>query len=150
MLTGQRGRHAEPDVVPLDIFVSEMHLPYVRLRKQSWQEDERIARQHLSPALGHRPLSGILRHEVEAGCEAWLQPPATAFQRYSKAYVPLRYGILPGRHSLCSGVSFLKIRIQRGRCLTPDEAQRLMCELKQSGRPEAVALCLLLLTGAQE
>ena len=65
----RRGGHGESGAVILDVFVENVYLPHVKLRKRSWQVDERIARQHLSPAFGHRPLGGMSRFEVEA----WLQ-----------------------------------------------------------------------------
>ena len=49
----------------LDAFVSQIYLPHIKIRKRSWKIDERIARQHLSPAFGDRSLSEIERGEVE-------------------------------------------------------------------------------------
>ncbi len=49
----------------LDAFVSQIYLPNIKIRKRSWQIDERIARKYLSPVFGHRLLSEIKRSEVE-------------------------------------------------------------------------------------
>ena len=40
--TDDFGRHT-PDSVNLDAFVTNIYLPHVKLRKQSWRVDERIA-----------------------------------------------------------------------------------------------------------
>ncbi|WP_278593726.1 tyrosine-type recombinase/integrase [Bilophila wadsworthia] len=153
----RRGGHGESGAVILDVFVENVYLPHVKLRKRSWQVDERIARQHLSPAFGHRPLGGMSRFEVEA----WLQDlsnrglaPATCNRTLavlkSVCALALAHGVLPPGQSPCSGVPSFKIHTQRERYLSPDEAGRLMRALEESPRPEAAALRLLLLTGARK
>lgn len=47
----------------LDAFISEVYLPHVRLRKR--RVNERIARQHLSPAFGNREPASLDRRDVE-------------------------------------------------------------------------------------
>ncbi|MDR1125420.1 MAG: site-specific integrase [Deltaproteobacteria bacterium] len=151
------GGHGEPGVVILDAFVATVYLPHVKLRKRSWQVDERIARQHLSRAFGNRPLAGMSRCEVEA----WLQglsnrglAPATCNRILavlkSICALALAHGILPAGQSPCAGVPSFKIHRQRERYLAPAEAGRLMRALEESTRPEAAALRLLLLTGARK
>lgn len=141
----------------LDAFVANVYLPHVKLRKRSWDVDERIARQHLSPAFGDRRLDDIQRHEVED----WLHglpkkglAPATCNRILAvfKTICSLAEtrGLLPAGQSPCAGVSPFKIHIQRERYLSQDEAQRLMRALEKSDRPEAFALRLLLLTGARK
>lgn len=56
---------AQDSHLTLDAFVSQIYLPNIKVRKRSWQIDERIARQYLSPVFGHRVLSEINRCEVE-------------------------------------------------------------------------------------
>lgn len=148
---------SEYNTLPLDAFVSDIYLPHAKLRKRSWDVDERIARQHLSPAFGDRRLADIQRHEVED----WLHglstkglAPATCNRILSVfksicSLAELR-GILPAGQSPCAGVAPFKIHTQRERYLTRDEARRLMRTLEKSNRPEAFALRLLLLTGARK
>ena len=144
-------------LISLDTFVSNIYLPHTKLRKRSWRVDERIARQHLSPVFGHRRLAGIQRHEVED----WLYGLSVSGLSHAtcnrilavfKTICSLaeRRGILLAGQSPCAGVLPFKIHTQRERYLTQDEAQRLMRVLEKSGRPEAFALRLLLLTGARK
>lgn len=153
----RRGGPAKTRAVGLDAFVSDVYLPHARLRKRSWRVDERIARQHISPAFGDRRPDGITRREVEK----WLQnlsrqglAPATCNRVLSvlKSICSLAavHGLLPGGRSPCADVHPFKVHVRRERYLTPDEARRLMGELERSDRPEAAALRLLLLTGARK
>ncbi len=153
----RRGRRAEPDSMKLDAFVCAGYLPHIQLRKRSWRMDERIARQHLSPAFGDRQLADIGRKEVET----WLRDllvrglaPATCNRILAvfKSICSLAgtHGLLPAGQSPCAGVLPFKIHNLRERYLTPDEARRLMRELERSARPEASAIRLLLLTGARK
>ena len=151
----QAGRHEAP--VTFDAFVSSIYLPHVKLRKRSWRVDERIARQHLSPAFGARELADIQRHEVEDwlhGLSAGGLAPATcnrilAVFKTICSLAAMR-GLLPAGQSPCAGVSSFKIHTQRERYLSREEAQRLMRALENSKHPEAFALRLLLLTGARK
>jgi integrase len=151
------GGHGEADVRTFDAFVENVYLPHVQLRKRSWRVDERIARQYLSPAFGACGLAGMDRCEVEV----WLQAlsvrglaPATCNRILavlkSICALALAHGALPPGQSPCAGVPSFKVHTQRERYLAPDEAGRLMRALEESPRPEAVALRLLLLTGARK
>ena len=153
--SAQAGRHDVP--VIFDAFVSDIYLPHVKLRKRSWDVDERIARQHLSPTFGDRQLIDIQRHEVED----WLRglsgkglAPTTCNRILAvlKTICSLAEtrGLLPAGQSPCKGVSSFKIHTQRERYLSREEAQRLMRALENSKHPEAFALRLLLLTGARK
>lgn len=141
----------------LDDFVSQIYLPNIKIRKRSWQIDERIARQYLSPVFGHRPLSDIDRCEVEDWLnglrKSGLAP--SSCNRFLSVFKTIcsfaeRRGFLEQGKSPCLGVSSFKIHAQRERYLSQEEAQRLMGHLEQSNRPEALALRLLLLTGARK
>lgn len=140
-----------------DAFVSGVYLPYIRFRKRSWQVDERIARQHLSPVFGHREFARITRGEVEAHLEA-LSAQGLAPTTCNRILAVLKsicslatlQGALPPGQSPCAGVSMFKIHEQREHCLTSEEARRLMRALEKSGRAEAFVIRLLLLTGARK
>ncbi len=153
----RRDRYAKSDAVNLDAFVSGVYLPYARLRKRSWNVDERIARQHLSVAFGDRQLADIKRQEVEdwlhelsvGGLASATCNRILAVFKTICSLAEMR-GVLPTGQSPCAGVSPFKIHTQRERYLTRGEAQRLMRALEKSGRPEASAIRLLLLTGARK
>ncbi len=152
-----RRRKLRPEDVSLDAFVSRAYLPHIRSRKRSWRVDERIARQHLSPWFGARPLASLLRGEVEIWMQGLLLrglAPATCNRILAvfKSICALAavHGALPGGRSPCAGVAPFRILSQRERYLTREEARRLMRALERSPRPEAAALRLLLLTGARK
>lgn len=152
-----RGRHSNRNAVNFDTFVSDVYLPHVQLHKRSWNVDERIARQHLSPIFGDRRLDDIERCEVEKWRHGLLMrglAPSTCNRILAvfKSIFSLAgmYGLLPVGQSPCVGVLPLKVHTMRERYLTPSEARRLMRELEQSTRPEAAAIRLLLLTGARK
>lgn len=141
----------------LDDFVSYVYLPHMRLRKRSWRVDERIARQHLSPTFGARDLAGIQRHEVEDWLRG-LSEKGLASATCNRILAVFKTicslaamrGLLPQGQSPCAGGSPFKIHAQRERYLSQDEAQRLMRALEKSSRPEALAIRLILLTGARK
>lgn len=151
------GRPVKADSLTLDSFVSVVYLPHIKQRKRSWQVDERIARQHLSPALGDRLLADIERHEVEDwlyGLSTCGLAPATcnrilAVFKTICSLAEMR-GVLPAGQSPCAGLLPFRIHTLRERHLTPEEARRLMRALERFDRPEATAIRLLLLTGARK
>ena len=152
-----RGRRSNRNAVNFDSFVADVYLPHVQLHKRSWNVDERIARQHLSPTFGNRRLDDIERCEVEKWRHDLLMrglAPATCNRILAvfKSICSLAgmYGLLPIGQSPCMGVLPFKVHTMRERYLTPNEAQRLMRKLEQSTRPEAAAIRLLLLTGARK
>ena len=155
--TGNSGRQTTPDSINLDAFVANVYLPHIKLRKRSWYVDERIARQHLSPAFGDRRLVDIHRREVETwlhglSSDGLAQATCNRILAVFKTICSLaeKCDLLPAGQSPCAGVSSFKIHMQRERSLTQVEAQRLMRALENSDRPEAFALRLLLLTGARK
>ncbi len=153
----RRTRKPVQATATFDAFVSGVYLPHIRFRKRSWQVDERIARQHLSPAFGHREFTRIKRDEVEARLQTLsvqgLAP--TTCNRILAVFKSIcslaaLHGLLPPGRSPCAGVTAFKIHVQRERYLTPNQARRLMRELERSGRAEAAVIRLLLLTGARK
>lgn len=139
----------------LEDMVLSLYLPYIRLRKRSWQVDERILRQHILPTFARHPLQDISRN----GVEIWLGllaakglAPATCNRILSvfKSVCSLAviWGVLPV--SPCMGIAPFPSRQLRERYLTQHEARRLLQALHASPRLEAKALQLLLLTGARK
>lgn len=133
----------------------DLYLPHIRLRKRSWQVDERILRQHILPTFATRQLHDISRNEVES----WLTSlaakglaPATCNRILSVFKSLCSLAVASGllRVSPCMGVASFQIRQLRERYLTHAEARRLLQALRASPRPEARALQLLLQTGARK
>lgn len=150
------GTVVDPETT-LDAFVSQVYLPHIKARKRSWAIDERIARKYFSPIFGARPLCDIKRNEVES----WLQNilnsglSPSSCNRYLAVFKTIfslaeMEGYLAYGQSPCYGVSCLKAHGQRERYLSYQEANSLMNALKKSQRIEALALRLLLLTGARK
>ena len=136
-------------------FVSAIYLPHIRLRKRSWQVDERILRQHILPTFGNCPLESIQRASVEIWLHALARQglaPATCNRILSvfKSLCTLAVSHELLFHSPCASIQPFRILQLRERHLTADEAHRLMQALKRSSRQEARALQLLLLTGARK
>lgn len=155
--TGGSGRTAKDGLLTLDAFISQIYLPYIRLRKRSWQTDERMARRHLSPVFGAKALTGIRQGEVEEWLhglvKSGLAPSSCnrilAVFKTVCAFAEKR-GFLPSGKSPCLGVSSFKILVARERYLSREEATRLMGALERSGHIAALALRLILLTGARK
>lgn len=148
---------AEAKPLTLDTFISQVYLPHAKVRKRSWRIDERIARKHLSPVFGSRPLSETDRCEVEEWLHGLLErgfAPASCnrFLAVLKTICTFAesYGFLSPGQSPCRGVSSFKISVPRERYLSRTEARRLMRALEKGDSREAAALRLLLLTGARK
>lgn len=156
--TCSKKRYKDTDgQITLDDFATQVYLSNIKIRKRSWQIDERIARQYLSPVFGHRLLSDINRCEVEDWLNGLLESglAPSSCNRFLAVFKTIcsfaeSRGFLEHGKSPCLGVSSFKLHTQRERYLSQDEAQRLMERLEQSDRPEAQALRLLLLTGARK
>lgn len=136
-------------------FVSDVYLPHIRLRKRSWQVDERILKQHILPTFGKYPLESIQRASVETWLHALARQglaPATCNRILSvfKSLCTLAVSHEVLFLSPCASIQPFRILQLRERHLTADEAHRLMQALNSSTRQEARALQLLLLTGARK
>lgn len=136
-------------------FVSSTYLPHIRLRKRSWEVDERILRQHILPTFGNCPLESIQRSSVEIWLHALARQglaPATCNRILSvfKSLCTLAVSHDILFLSPCASIHPFRILQPRERHLTADEAHRLMQALNSSSRQEARALQLLLLTGARK
>ncbi len=145
------------DHITLDSFVSRIYLPHIKMRKRSWQIDERISRRILSPLFGTRILAQIRRDEIENWLQGLLErglAPASC-NRYLAVFKTIcalaeDRGFLEKRQSPCARIPSFKIHILRERYLSRHEARLLMDALEKSRRIEALALRLLLLTGARK
>ena len=150
--TGRKTYKKEPCCAT---FVSDVYLPHIRLRKRSWEVDERILRQHILPTFGSCPLESIQRASVEIWLYALARQglaPATCNRILSvfKSMFTLAVSHNVLLFSPCACVQPFRILQLRERHLTADEAHRLMQALRGSSRQETRALQLLLLTGARK
>lgn len=153
----RRSGRNQPETITFDNFVSEIYLPHIQYRKRSWKVDERIALQYLSQSFGNRLFTDIHRSDVEAWfrdlSRRGLAPSScnrilAVFK--SICTLAAAFNVLPEGRKPCTGMAALKVSNQRDRYLSKDEARRLVQELEQSMRPEAIVIHLLLLTGARK
>ena len=114
-----------------DALISEVYLPHVRLRKRSWTVNERIARQHLSPAFGNREPASLDRRDVELwlrSLSARVLAPSTCNRIFAAFRSVCSRPIPPVRK--CSKRDSLKKWITAGRgplpstCAVPDTGQQ--------------------------
>ena len=150
-----RKKMASPLPTSCEEFARLVYLPHIRLRKRSWQVDERILRQHILPTFSAMALQELSRSDVER----WLHrlagqglAPASCNRILSVFKSLCALAVARGLlvHSPCTGVAPLQIRYVRERYLSRDEARRLIQALQSSPRQEARVLQLLLLTGARK
>lgn len=141
--------------IRFDEFVAKIYLPNAKIRKRSWKVDERIARQHLSPVFGDKFLSSITSLDISKWQASLLDhpyAPATCNRILAVLRVILnmavKYGFLSS--SPCADVSSFRLYNQRANFLKIDDAKKIMKELAKSPHPYALALMLLLLTGARK
>jgi len=153
----QGSRSERQEYTCFDTFISFSYIPHIRLRKRSWQVDERIFQRHLSPIFGHRRITDLNREEIEL----WLHDltvqglaPATCNRILavfkSVCSLAVSHGLLSMSNNPCLGVYPMKTMSYRERYLSAPEARKLVRELERSTRLEAMALRLLLLTGARK
>lgn len=143
--------------IRLDEFVAAVYLPYHQLHKRSWQVDERIARQHLSPFFGARRMADIRTAEVLAWQRRLTEKdlaPSTCNRILAvfKAIctMAVAQGALRQGGSPCQAVPPLKTPPLPDRHLSKARASRLMQVLRHSDKAEAAALRLIMLTGCRK
>ena len=140
-----------------DQFFTGIYLPRARARKRSWTLDERLARRHISPALGSRRLRQITRLDVEnwlSGLRAGGLAPSTCNRILAvlrSAFALAEALAFIGRDkSPCRGVSNFRVVNTKERFLDQAQGQRLIAHLTVINRQEARIVQLLLLTGARK
>lgn len=151
-------RHRFRDLPTLAELVHDRYLPYVRLRKRSWETDDCMLRNHLLPHFGEFRLDRITRSDV-VNLHQTMREKGYAAGTCNRALVLLkfifncaiRWGILPASANPCSGVESFEDRGARERYLTQAEAFRLFDELIRNDNAQvARVVALLLLTGARK
>ncbi len=152
------GEHLMPvGQISMEQFVVEHYLPQARLRKRSWELDQRILRLHILPTLGARHLGGIKRMDI-VSWQSGLKSKGLASGTCNRAFALLktifncamRWGVLQGDQNPCRNVSLFEDPGFRERYLTPGEARLLLDELDKYQHKGALAIQLLLFTGARK
>ena len=151
------GSRRKSKSISFDVFVTAVYLPHARQYKKSWAVDERIARQHLSATFGRLRFAKISRKIVEG----WLRnlseqrlAPATCNRILhvfkSICALAVRHELIPKGRSPCAGIPPFKIRTLRERYLSEAQSRQLVDALDRARQREALAVKLLLLTGARK
>lgn len=149
-------RAARRDSTSLIWFVEKIYLPHARLRKRSWLLDNRLLERFILPTFGCMSMASISTSDVER----WLDrltitlAPATC-NRILAVFktvcgLAVRRGMIFRTQDPCANVQNLRCVLCRERFLTSEEAGRLLATLEKDDRKEAMALRLLLLTGARK
>lgn len=149
-------RAARRDSTSLIWFVEKIYLPHARLRKRSWLLDNRLLERFILPTFGCMTMASISTSDVER----WLDrltitlAPATC-NRILAVFktvcgLAVRRGMIFRTQDPCANVQNLRCVLCRERFLTSEEAGRLLATLEKDDRKEAMALRLLLLTGARK
>jgi len=137
-------------------FVEEQYLPFVRVRKRSWQQDEKMIRNRLMPLWGNKMLSEIQRGHVQ-GFQADLvhagHKPASV-NRYM-ALVKYIFSLAERWEvidkSPARGVSRLEENNHKERYLSAEETERLLREMSRcQSRVVPDLIEFLILTGARK
>ncbi len=136
-------------------FVGAAWLPRIRARKASWKLEEGIANNHILPVFGQKRLDAIAGADVRrwlAGFERQRCAPATRNRRFHVLKgifdLAVETGVLaaaPTRRIRCA-----RVAKTRWPSLDGEHLSLLLNFLDRSGRREARALALLLLTGARK
>jgi integrase len=138
-------------------FVDEYYLPYVKIKKRSWETDASLLKNHILPLFGQRPMNGISKMEVVALHQGQLAAgaaPASA----NRLLILMRFMFnlarsweIPGiERNPTEGIGCVVENNARERYLTRKEAERLVAAVSASKNPMLRPIVsLLLLTGAR-
>lgn len=139
-------------------FVADRYMPHARWKKRSWDTDRRMFRLHVLPRFGGRRMDRIRQADIIA----WQMEmrgrglaPGTCNRVASLLKFvfscAVRWGVLSQDRNPCRGVEAFADNGARERYLNAAEARQLLAELERyPGRPSAVAIKLLLFTGARK
>ena len=151
-------RHRFKDVPTFAEMVRDRYIPFVKIKKRSWETDECVLRLHLLPCFGEFRLNRISRSDVVAMHHA-AKTKGYAAGTCNRMLVLLKYifncaikwDILPAQANPCAGVEPFDDNGARERYLTHDEAKQLFTELGSNANVQvARVVALLLYTGARK
>lgn len=136
-------------------FVSDHYLPYVKVRKRSWETDVSFLKNHLLPVFGEIPLDEITRTQITTFHTA-LRENGKAPATCDRQLVLLRYILNLAVHwevlqkSPAERISLFNEDNQRERYLSDEEMRRLLSVLQtDNNRVVCLVILLLLSTGAR-
>ena len=138
-------------------FADQYYLPHVKSSKRSWKSDESTLRTYIFPAFGDHGLASVSKMAVfdwfqelrRKGLGASTCNRTLAILRFF-FNCAIRWGMLREGCNPCEAVKQLEAPPVRERYLNFDEARALLGELEQLSTPSALAIKLLLLTGARK
>lgn len=145
------------DVLDFDSFAHFQYIPHAKIKKRSWELDQRILRLHILPRLGHYRMDKVRRADILAW-QKEMHEKGLAPGTCNRAFVLLktifncaiRWDVLTADKNPCQGVTPFEDKRLRERYLAPEEARRLLEALKTCRNHQgAMAIQLLLFTGAR-
>jgi integrase len=136
-------------------FVQERYLPYVKVRKRSWETDASFLKNYLVPVFGDQPLDTITRQKVTTFHmslrEKGLAPASCDRQLRLLSYLfnlAIHWEVITTNP--VKGVAHFNADNKKERYLTQDELNRLLGVLKtDANRVVSLIILLLLATGAR-
>lgn len=136
-------------------FVSATWLPHIRARKASWKLEANIAKNHILPDFGGRPLASISTAEVEGWLTALVTRKCAPATRNRRMYVlksifnlAVEHGVIPVAPT--RSIQCRRVKKTRWPSLDRQQLAALLDALSRSPRSEARAIALLLHTGAHK
>ncbi|MEA2120071.1 tyrosine-type recombinase/integrase [Halovibrio sp. HP20-50] len=159
-MIGDDPRHeALPEQGPmLAAFYLEQYLPYVKSYKRSWNTDETMIRHHLIPALGERAMGDVIPPDIAQLIDTMRRrgyAPGTC----NRVLIVLRYGYTLALRWRIHGIEHNPAKELKGlkednrieRFLTPEQARRLLAEMRHSHNPLLSSIvAFLIYTGARK
>lgn len=146
------------DSVCFGDFVNKHYVPHIRLKKRSWELDQRILRIHILPYFAHFRMDKVRRTDVMTW-QSGLRNKGLAAGTCNRIFVLLktvfncaiRWGYLLSEKNPCRDVSPFADTSLKERYLTSEEARQIVGALHTSHHQQSSqAILLLLYTGARK
>lgn len=145
------------DTLAFDTFAQTQYIPHAKIKKRSWELDQRLLRLHILPRFGRCKMDKV-RHTDILAWQTEMHEKGLAPGTCNRAFVLLktvfncaiRWGVLVADKNPCRGVTLFEDKRLRERYLSPEEARRLLGALKSCrNRQGALAIQMLFYTGAR-
>lgn len=141
----------------VDKFVVGEYLPHIRATNKSWVLEERLLRRHVSPVFGKRAFRDIKRSEVIIWLRSLVEKglgnsTANRIMAAFKAVCSFAEtcGVLPFGNTPCYKIPHLPAPGKDGCPLSPKQLARLKKNLEKTDCKQALALRLIMATGARK
>lgn len=150
--------HKTQEALLFESFAHTQYIPHARLKKRSWELDQRILRLHILPRFGRCQMDKVRRTDILAW-QTEMREKGLAPGTCNRAFVVLktvfncaiRWSVLAADKNPCRCVTLFEDKRLRERYLSPEEARRLLMALDAlPHRQGAQAIRLLLFTGARK